>query len=388
MRILKLQHKYTIYLIILVLISSSFCKEKSDKEPIQNTAPAEDINKIKAIALFSLGDVQYGDSKLKTGETIEQGKLLKVGKKSHVDLQVIGSSADVSIRIHENSEFTFIAKANDGGVDHQFSLKVGSVMFQMKKVRPTDTLKVVTPTTVAAVRGTKFVTVVKPDRTSSVELLEGSLGVRPRIETLDKIPSSIVDSNESLKQTRSNLEQSEIILEKSQKFTVTPKEVEAYVKESGLGSVLSDPELVSLDFGKEASPDLVTKVQSKIQNLGEPKTALSTLKVKSEVETIPTKDYDQKLKAFEELVKIEREKIETSTDLEQTIKAFNKDRAKILQKKIEVIFDQPTEVLVLKDGTRHIGVLVEEGGVIIVLSPEGRKEFKRDQIDSREELEE
>ncbi|HNO26730.1 MAG TPA: hypothetical protein PKK94_27365, partial [Leptospiraceae bacterium] len=84
----------------------------------------------------------------------------------------------------------------------------------------------------------------------------------------------------------------------------------------------------------------------------------------------------------------EKKKLEDSTDKTSIVSDFNKQREKQLRKKIEQIFDLPTEVLILKNGTKVPGVIIEEGNKIIVLSPEGRKEFSRDDVDSRIELEE
>ncbi|HNI98915.1 MAG TPA: hypothetical protein PL169_22815, partial [Leptospiraceae bacterium] len=117
------------------------------------------------------------------------------------------------------------------------------------------------------------------------------------------------------------------------------------------------------------------------------KTAIET-KIPLKAEEIQNKDLQAKMKEFEDLLKLEKKKLEDSTDKTSIVSDFNKQREKQLRKKIEQIFDLPTEVLILKNGTKVPGVIIEEGNKIIVLSPEGRKEFSRDDVDSRIELEE
>ncbi|MBK6606791.1 MAG: hypothetical protein IPG24_15275 [Leptospiraceae bacterium] len=51
-----------------------------------------------------------------------------------------------------------------------------------------------------------------------------------------------------------------------------------------------------------------------------------------------------------------------------------------LMKRIEQIMDKSAETLLLKSGERIQGVIFVEGDKYIVLTPEGRKEFDKEQV--------
>ena len=57
-----------------------------------------------------------------------------------------------------------------------------------------------------------------------------------------------------------------------------------------------------------------------------------------------------------------------------------------MEENSESIFDSETELLILKDGRKFEGVLIEEGNKILLLSPEGKMEFERNEVDSREAI--
>ena len=83
-----------------------------------------------------------------------------------------------------------------------------------------------------------------------------------------------------------------------------------------------------------------------------------------------------------------KEKIENSNDIEGVVKTFNKSREKQIRKKIETIFNLETQVLVLKNGTKITGVIIQEGNKYIVLTPEGKKEVLKSESDGIELYEE
>ncbi|HNF27236.1 MAG TPA: FecR family protein, partial [Leptospiraceae bacterium] len=340
--------------------------------------------------LFLIGDVKYGTEKIQNGSVLSPGKILSVGKRSYVDLQFIQLSPDAVVRINEQSEFQFDKKIVSGKEENTFLLSLGRGLFDLKKLKQEDNIKVRTPVINAGVRGTKFIMNISKEKVSSVELLEGSLSVQPSIPELELIPEEIQKSSKALISVQENLKNSETVLEPGKKIALGPKEISQYLSKSGLDKTLKLAEIISLKGKSSVSDEEKNKALALLDKTAadeKGKTAIET-KIPLKAEEIQNKDLQAKMKEFEDLLKLEKKKLEDSTDKTSIVSDFNKQREKQLRKKIEQIFDLPTEVLILKNGTKVPGVIIEEGNKIIVLSPEGRKEFSRDDVDSRIELEE
>ena len=379
--------KFQILFLISVLFVSS-CKEKSVSEP--ETVPASAPKPLEAVVILTVGDVTYGGEKLKPGKRIGPGQILRTGKKSYADLQILPDGPDASIRVDENSEFSFEASPATSHPETRLHLPSGKAMFDVKKIKQTEEVKIYTPTTVVGVRGTKFTAVSEPSKSSRIELLEGSVAVKPRIREMETMPEELLETSKSLSSLQKELDSSEIILEKGQTVTLGSGEIDSFKKSSGLDEVLQSEEIHTLLSGGEVKKEDLEKLNSLLdeklhttpaEDKSAPPSAITLKK-----NDLPEKDLSTKLNQFNDLVRIDRKELEKSENTESLVKEFNQKRKKEIQKKIESIFDSETELLILKDGRKFEGVLIEEGNKILLLSPEGKMEFERNEVDSREAI--
>lgn len=303
---------------------------------------------------------------------------------------VYSHSPDAIIRVRAQSEFQFSKKNIRAKEETNFFVKLGSALFDLKKTKQEDSIIITTPTSHAGVRGTKFITNVAKDKSTTIELLEGSLVVRPSIPEVENLPDTLKEQSKVLQEVQKNLESSEVVLEPGKKVIVSEKDTSKFLKDSNLDDTIKLNEIVSLyGLEKPKEEDLKKAVELLDKRLEETKTA-SVLQKKIPVkeEPVANKELEKKIKEFEDLLRIEKQKLESSADKTEVVKTFNKEREKVLRKKIEEIFDQSTEILVLKDGRRFTGVVYEEGNKVIVLTTEGKYEFTREEVETTLQYEE
>lgn len=376
--------------LLLVCFVLTTCKKEQTPESTTPSQTQESTPPIQAVVVFALGDVKYGEEVVKTGMVLTEGKKLATGKKSYVDLQFIHIGPDAIIRVRAQSEFQFSKKNIRAKEETNFFVQLGSALFDLKKTKQEDNIIITTPTSHAGVRGTKFITSVAKDKSTTIELLEGSLAVRPFIPELENLPDTLKEQSKVLQEVQKNLESSEVVLEPGKKVIVSEKDTSKFLKDSNLDDTIKLNEIVSL-YGQEKpkEEDLKKAVELLDKRLEETKT-VSVLQKKIPVkeESVGNKELQKKIKEFEDLLRIEKQKLESSTDKTEVVKTFNKEREKALRKKIEEIFDQSTEVLVLKDGRRYTGVVYEEGNKVIVLTTEGKYEFGREEVETTLQYEE
>ncbi|HNN81766.1 MAG TPA: hypothetical protein PKL30_22965, partial [Leptospiraceae bacterium] len=90
------------------------------------------------------------------------------------------------------------------------------------------------------------------------------------------------------------------------------------------------------------------------------------------------------LKEYEELIAIEKKKLETYESVNLAVQERNEKYDEILVKRIEEITGKSFETLILKNGKKVRGAIFLEGNQYYVITPDGQKTFKEEEVESVE----
>ncbi|MDX1957504.1 MAG: FecR family protein [Leptospiraceae bacterium] len=351
--------------ILILLFVISTCK-KEENVPVAPEAKQE----LSAQVLFVLGDVMIATSKAKLGDEVKLNDLIKVGKKSTVDIQI--KDTETTIRIKENSEFSFNVVVS--GQKKKISAKVnnGSALLNIQKLKQDDSFDVKTPTQLAGVRGTKFEVNVDSQGKTKTTVFEGKVSAKVRSEELETLSQDDINKSANLTKLASAFEATEVVLEKGQTVQSTKETKDKILKESGLAEVI-----------KNITPEKIAEIDTKIDpKKTEDKLSKLSTTIKQKPETMKETEIASKLKEYEELIAIETAKL--SKEGTKAIAERNTANKEIIMKRIETIMGKQAETLVLKDGRKIRGVILQEEERYIVLSPDGKLEFEAKDVESTE----
>jgi hypothetical protein len=136
------------------------------------------VNALAIEVSFSVGDVSITRgaekiTKIDAGTKLKANDVVNTGKKSFATV-VYSDGSEISMA--ESSSLK-IGKLVEGSDSAPIIVLAGAVTTKFAKLSKSDSKKVYTPTTVAAVRGTQFTVIVSDSAASRVELTEGSLDV-------------------------------------------------------------------------------------------------------------------------------------------------------------------------------------------------------------------
>ncbi len=376
-----------ISILLLLLTQTNSCKkENAGKEPLTTkTESASEIKSTTAVVIFAVGDIHSKERKLVLGDVVTDKETIITGKKSLCDIQIADSEAGIVVRIKPDSEFKLNPSQNSDGSDVNMALKVGSALFKVNnKLKKDQTVKVTMPTMVAGVRGTSFTADISKKGDVALQVAEGSVSSRPAIAELDSLPEEVRTKSEAIQAVETSLAGTEQVLEAGQKVTVTKSYTDKILKDTGLKEVIPQvQEAIKKGDLALASEKLDSSSGSKDetkQNISEKVTSQVPIKI----EKSNPKDIQTQLKEFEELIAIEKQKMDNESTRKTEISSRNKEQKAQLMKRIEQITGKATETLVLKNGTRVEGVIIQEGDTYHVLTTEGKKSFTESQVEGTE----
>lgn len=106
---------------------------------------------------------------LKKGDALQQGDSIRTGGDGLAIIALYGGRGEVEIQ--ENAVFTLTSLSANGQLDQE----QGNAWIRMNKLASNESLKVITPTAIAGVRGTKFYNFTMPDGTTGTCQCEGSV---------------------------------------------------------------------------------------------------------------------------------------------------------------------------------------------------------------------
>lgn len=164
---------WALWACLFIFISAAGCvKEKKEAAPIRLS------DRLGTVSLNQRG------KDAPVGTILKIGDRLFTGEKSMATLLMPDNSM---IRVFEESEFRIIKmeSAGDGGVDTRLAVDRGRSMFVIEKLARGGKLSVITPTAVAAVRGTTFTVEVKDTKAiTDLKVLRGSVYIEAKDEAL------------------------------------------------------------------------------------------------------------------------------------------------------------------------------------------------------------
>lgn len=376
-----------LFISIFILFVALSCKKESNSEENEQTTNHQNdaIKQNSAVVIFVVGDVRTQDRKLSFGETVTITDIVKTGKKSLCDLQLLESKAGVVIRIKSETEFKIDPSTDPNRADINLSLKSGSSLFKINnKLSKNESIKVATPTMVAGVRGTSFSLDISQKGDAAIQVIEGSVVTRPNIPELDNLPDDVKINSQTVKMIEASLKKNEVTLEAGQKVKISKSYTDKILKDTGLQQALpkalesiqkgdSNSASQILDTISGSKEDTTKKVEQKLA-------AMQNIKV----EKSKDKELAVQLKEFEELIAIEKEKLENESTRKLEITARSKKKEETLIKRIEQITGKSSETLVLKNGSRIQGVIFQEGETYYVLSTEGKQSFPESEVEGTE----
>lgn len=300
-------------------------------------------------------------------------------------MQNLDSDSGVVIRVKADSEFSLSPSNLPDKKEVNLVLRKGTALFKINNKLPKNhKVSVTMPTMVAGVRGTSFSAKINNSGDVDLQVLEGAVATRPNISEIEALPDELKTKSQAVNALVTTLQNKEQIIEAVQKVTITKTYTDQILKDTGLRESLpkikeslkkGDISAASqkLDEGIKSPEEVKTKIVDKV-------VSQSPIKVESS----NNKDVQTQLKEFEELIAIEKQKLESETSRKTEISARTKERKESLLKRIEEITGKSTETLILKNGNRIQGVIIQEGTNYHVLTTEGKKTFKQSEVDGTE----
>ncbi|HMV44477.1 MAG TPA: FecR family protein [Leptospiraceae bacterium] len=362
--------------ILLLLVSSFSCKK--NETTIQS--------KLSGVVLFAVGDVQSGNKKIKAGDLILESERIQTGKNSTCDIQIRESDSGIVMRIKSESIFELkLAKSEDKKAVNAV-LTAGKMMVNVPgKLKAGESFSVITPTSTAGIRGTKFEVEVVGDGSTNYSVTEGRIAAKVYISELEKVPKSIQEKSVTISALNEAIDSEEKIIEAGQKTAIEKAQTDKILNDFGLRD-----SIVKAQYNSGYTPNQ-TEVQDSIAALDKSqalKTQEGIQAVKTnavlKIQTEGTQNLQAKLKEYEELIAIEKKKLETYESVNLAVQERNEKYDEILVKRIEEITGKSFETLILKNGKKVRGAIFLEGNQYYVITPDGQKTFKEEEVESVE----
>ncbi len=369
---MKRQYLSFLGLFIITFSSQITCKKP---EPVKHTG----------VVIFAVGDVTIAGRKLSLGDTINESEVLLTGKSSMCDIQLSNSEAGVVIRIKADSEFKLNPSTDTSGSDVNMALRVGSALFKVNnKLTKNQSIRVSMPTMVAGVRGTSFSAQISKSGDVSLQVAEGSVSTRPSIEAIDSLPEEIKNNSQAIQELEKSLSKNEQVLEPGQMVTIPKTYTDNILVSSGLDTAIKE---ANESIKKGDLSAATAKLDQTSGSTAEEKKQFSEKLSASKpiaVQTVAQKDIQSQLKEFEELIAIEKQKLDNAESRKTEITSRNQSKKDQLLKRIEQITGKSSETLILKNGTRVQGVVIQEGDTYHVLTTDGKKSFSESEVEGTE----
>lgn len=148
------------------------CKEQPKKAATTHAAAVMFVvgNEAKIVT-------EKGQTKAVKGAILQQGDSIQTGPKSQVDIMLPGK---ILIRIDQNTTVAMrsFASAADGSQADKLYLQRGLIFAKVTKLGQHSTFAIQTPTIVAGVRGTEFMTATDEKGAGKVAVTEGQVAVQ------------------------------------------------------------------------------------------------------------------------------------------------------------------------------------------------------------------
>lgn len=278
---------------------------------------AEDI----AVILFAKGTVLLNNkTRLKMGDKIGDSDLVSTKAKSSCEIQVIKSQSPIVIRMKEDSEFSLSKDLNTSTLNS--IVRSGKVLFNVEKLKSGDKMNVITPTSVAGVRGTRFEVVVDPTGIHKTLTLEGEVASRPRVPELESIDPQVLKNNQALGKAVQTVSTKTVSIKTGTYVTLSQDEAKEWVKNSGISGAIQGQDDV------EAKEKLDTLFKDKdfakrFDDLANKGIQVYLGKIENEVN-------EKRLETFDELLPVGLSNVHKEKEFLETLTDRNKERQYIM----------------------------------------------------------
>lgn len=351
--------KILLFFVIISLIIS--CSNDND-----NSSQEESLDSNTAVMVFSIGDVRISQNEVwKASElnmVLNQGDLIETGEKSRCNI-VIGKDSYVSVK--ENSKLVLeqLTLNPDGSENTDIELKVGKSVINPKKLMKNDNFNVKTPTSVAAVRGTKFVVETEPGKKVKVSVVEGKVAFKKRITAVEQVEGNGESANQIVDKINQKLEEDTTIIEANQAAEIDNKKVETL--NANIEEVLEDVKQAEIakDANANSSDSNLSIDQSEtMQNIEKKLVAIDELNDKEAV--------------IEVKQDVPKQIIADAADLDTFVeenKAEIKEAVKIAEesKEIAAVNDSNTNSVLVEEDVVKVDPQ-KDVNVVTIISPEKR----------------
>lgn len=369
-----MKHTKTLHLALLIAISllTVHCSK------IRLILGQESIQESKVVVIFANGDVNILRAnekfKPKVG-TILDSKDIIMTESGSLDIQ--NKSGDL-IRVKSYSKLS-IASLEDGeGSKTSVDIQWGELIVKTKKMKSNSDFKVLTPTTVAGVRGTIFTVELEKDKIPKVKVYEGSVAVGARFQPVNIEKGSIDD--QSYEEMISFLEKNEVILGEMEESNLSPKLQELVI-------LINNRQVLTQDFQK-------AELAKQMEEMMDKETFPSSPQKQAELDTLVGTETSLVEKALES-----SKNPESITD-SSISEAIAQDQSKNLNAAITSLetkaekqnlsseadiqkFYSVLEIVNTSDGNHYSGAIITQvGGTIILHSTEGIKKLNLDDVES------
>ncbi|MDH5657701.1 MAG: FecR domain-containing protein [Spirochaetia bacterium] len=339
-----------------------------------------------AIVLFVFGDVKTGDARIKTGDLLHSGTEVVVGRKSGCDLQVRDADSSIMIRLHENTSYQLTARLVGKTTEFKSRLDHGMAQFRIDKMTTSEQVKISTPTSIASVRGTRFDMQVDSTGNTKTTVYEGAVAARPSIQELDDLPPDLIARSLTFDNAVTSLDKHEKVIEAGMTLTIEKKDSDALLESSPkLKTVLENPEIKELRRKTDLTPEQAQKAASSVdisvseEKREEMKRSLEKGSV-NKPKKIDEDEMKKNLKLYDNMIAIEKNKLETQETASQAVKERNAASRTQIMERISEIMHKPVESLKLKNGKILNGVILQQGADFVVLTPEGRQLVRSSEV--------
>lgn len=345
--------------------------------------------KLSAVVLFTVGDVSMGDKKLKAGDIILENQVVQTGKNSACDIQIRESDSGIVMRMKADSVFQIQLVEANGKQTVNTLLTAGKTLVNIPtKLKNNENFHVITPTSTAGVRGTKFEVEVSKDGSTNYSVTEGKIATKIRLAQIENIPQAIQEKSVTLAAINTAIASEEKILEVGQKTSIEKSQTDKILKEAGVAESIS-----KVNF-KDGYTPTIAEIQSSVDTLdknqkksdSEKESLTKTLRASStiNIQTDSQQNLQTRLKEYAELISIEKKKLESYESTKLAVKERNQKYDEMLVKRIEEITGKSFETLILKNGNKVRGVIFLEANQYYVITPDGQETFKEEEVESVE----
>jgi len=325
------------------------------------------LTKPEAVVIFLIGDVEYGGKKLKVGDVVSSDHEIKVLNNALCDLQMIKVKTDMLMRFKSNSTFYLSSLKVNDSLQNTIFIKSGSGIFKVNKLSKEEDYKVVTPTSVAGVRGTFFLVSFIAD-VAITYVKEGKVTVRPFVGALERSLGGSIQEHKLLTSAYDYFADEEQILEAEQSNQVSKQNLNSKLKDN--------PDLQTI--ANQPQPTITTSNTEKVD--------YSRIEASLEKrKTVSSSNQDSKTKVSKASVQERRVFIDESKGLEfvskdklsqpesrkDAIESRNKSNQNNLIDLMANVKKSRIETLILKSGQTIRGIIYEDGKFYIIEQPNG-----------------